>query len=271
VGALDGVPAWARDRANRLLLDSALHAGDELATVVAVEISRQEEAGRSVQLWTFDPDAELVALAVGDLDAAEAVSVLVPGILTTPEDDLAGQVEHARDVAAEAAAAAPGLAVAAVAWIGYRTPQDPFSILTRGDARRGGAALDRALDGLDAARQALAAPDPRTTVVAHSYGTVVVDEAAGAEGELAADAVVLLGSPGLTRNAGELEVAQVYDAASPADPISWSGYYGENTWADEFRAIELPVDPGTMHWDYFDRDRPTLGAMGEVVAGTGPR
>ncbi|WP_448625653.1 alpha/beta hydrolase [Geodermatophilus sp. URMC 64] len=271
VGALDGVPAWARDRANRLLLASALDAGSALATVVTDEIARQEQAGRSVQLWTFDPDADLVALAVGDLDTAGAVSVLVPGIRTTPEDDLTGQVAHARDLAAEAEAAAPGLAVAAMAWIGYRTPQGLPSILTRGDARRGGAALDRALDGLDAARQALAAADPRTTVVAHSYGTVVVDEAAGAEGELAADAVVLLGSPGLSRNAGRLEVAQVYGAASPADPISWSGYYGQNTWAEEFGASELPVDPGTAHWDYFDRDRPTLGAMGEVVAGTGPR
>src|SRR5207245_2792158 len=83
-------------------------------------------------------------------------------------------------------AAAPGLAVAAVAWLGYRTPQEPVTILTRGAARRGGAALDQALTGLAAARQALGTPDPRTTVLAHSYGTVVVGRAAAGDGRVAA-------------------------------------------------------------------------------------
>ncbi|MGY1600798.1 alpha/beta hydrolase [Geodermatophilus sp. SYSU D00815] len=268
VGALDGVPAWARDRANRLVLAAALDAADPDATTTAVaaEIRRQEAAGRPVQLWSLDLGQGLVGLAVGDLDTADAVALLVPGILTTPEGDLARVVDDTADVLASASAATPALAVAGLAWLGYRTPHDPPSIVTRGAARRGGDALDDDLDGLAAARRALAAPLPRTTVLAHSYGTVVVDEAAGEAGRLAADALVLLGSPGLQRDAGELEAAEVYAAASPFDPVSWSGWFGDSPTEEGFGAVELPVDAVTLHWEYHDPDGPTLAAAGEVVA-----
>jgi len=271
VGALDGVPAWARDRANRLVLDAALTtpgtAGERTARAVAAEIRRQDAAGRQVQLWTLDLDEDLAALAVGDLDTADAVAVLVPGIWTRPEDDLAAQVGNAADVAERAGATAPGAAVAALAWIGYRTPRAPWSIVTRNDARDGGAALDRALDGLAAARTALAEPEPRTTVVAHSYGTVVLGEAAAAPGRLAADAVVLLGSPGGAADAAALEAPQVFDAFSPRDPISWVHWFGPNPWTTRFGATGLPTDPDTLHGQYLDPGRPTLDAIAHVVAG----
>jgi hypothetical protein len=272
VGALDGVPAWARDRANRLLLDRALTdpdvPGAATAAAVAAEIGRQEAAGRQVQLWTLDLDDDLVALALGDLDTADAVGLLVPGILTTPEDDLTGLVVDAADVGDRAAAAAPGLAVATVAWLGYRTPQNLPSTVTRTAARRAGPVLDAALDGLAAARTALAEDAPRTTVLAHSYGTVVLDEAARADGRLAADAVVLLGSPGGAGTAAELEAPEVYDAWSALDPVSWVHWFGPDPQAPEFGATELPVGPGTLHWQYYDTDRPTLAAAAGVVAGT---
>ena len=271
LGGLDGVPAWARNRANRLLLAEALadpgRPGEETARAVDAEIDRQEAAGRQVQLWTLDLDDDLAALAVGDLDTADAVAVLVPGVGTAPEDDLGAQVGDAADVAARAAAAAPGLAVAAMAWLGYRTPQGPLSVISRDDARVGGPALAGALDGLAAARTALAEPEPRTTVVAHSYGTVVAGEAAAAPGQLAADAVVLLGSPGGAESAAALEAPEVYDAFSPLDPISWVHWFGPDPWAAPFGATELPADPDTLHSQYYDPGRPTLDAIAQVVAG----
>jgi hypothetical protein len=159
--------------------------------------------------------------------------------------------------------------VATVAWLGYRTPQNPLAAIDRRDARAGGAALDDALDGLAAARAAGGHPDPRTTVLAHSYGTVVVDEAAGEDGPLAADAVVLLGSPGTSRTAAGLEAPEVYDAASLADPISYAGWFGSSPWEPAYGAVELPVGPAQGHTEYYDRDRPTLAGLGEVVAGAG--
>ena len=94
VGALDGVPAAARDQANRLLLDQALadpgRDGYGVALDTAGQLAARTPAG-SAQLLLLRPGREdLVALSVGDLDTAGAVGVLVPGDGTTPDDDLPG-------------------------------------------------------------------------------------------------------------------------------------------------------------------------------------
>jgi hypothetical protein len=269
-GALDGLPAAARDRANRLLLARALRRADPSPTALAVaaEIADQEAAGRTVQLHLFDEAGNRVALAVGDLDTAEAVAVLVPGIATTPDDDLdtvAADVVRAVDAARAAGAGS----VAGVAWLGYRPPAGPW-ILSRSRAIRTGPVLAGALDGMAAARAVGGGAAARTTVLAHSYGTVVVDEAADAPGRLAADAVVLLGSPGMEDDAASLEAGEVFDAFSPADPISTSGFFGLSPEGEAFGAEELPVAPGTGHSGYLEPG-PTLTAVGEVIAGSGSR
>ncbi|WP_164702894.1 alpha/beta hydrolase [Modestobacter sp. KNN46-3] len=274
VGALDGLPAWARDQANRANLAAALthlppgSAGHDTADAVRRALAAVAAGGAEAQLLQFDPATGLVALSVGDLDTVAAVGVLVPGINTTPVDDLAELVGDARDVAVAAATAAPGLAVATVAWLGYRTPRWYDSVSVRA-SQRGGRDLDRALDGLAASRAAPAAvPAPRTTVVAHSYGTVVTGRAARAPGRLAADAVVLLGSPGTSTGGAEgLEAEEVHGAWSAADPISWSGWYGAGPYDSGFGDVPLPTEPTQGHTQYYDRDRPTLAAIGEVVAG----
>jgi hypothetical protein len=273
VASSDGVPAWARDRANRHVLDQVLGDpradGDHRATarVVAEVLAAEEAAGRVAQLHLLDLAGDRVAVSFGDLDAVEAVALVVPGVGTSPTDDLAGVAGDARDLAAAARRADPEVTVAAMAWLGYRAPHSVPAALTRGAAGRGGALLDAALAGLAVARTSAGAGPPRTTVVGHSYGTVVLDEAADRPGRLAADALVLLGSPGMEDDAASLEAPEVYDAASAADPISWSGWFGTETWAERFGSTGLPTDAGTGHSGYFDRDRPTLAAMGEVVAG----
>ena len=276
LGALDGVPAWARDRANRRLLDRAL-ADPGLparmaatAAAVARSVAAEEAAGREVQVQLLDLAGDRVALGLGDLDAADAVAVLVPGILTTPADDLDALIRDAAAVGLAARAAAPGVAVATVAWLGYRTPQSIPAAASRVPAWRGGPALASGLAGLDAARAATGGDPVRTTVVAHSYGTVVVDEAADAPGDLAADAVVLLGSPGMEQDASALEADAVYDSGSSGDPVAWLGWFGRPTWADGFGSTGLPGDAAMGHSDYYDPDFPTLAAIGEVVAGTRP-
>ncbi|RBY77864.1 hypothetical protein DQ239_09020 [Blastococcus sp. TF02-09] len=273
VGSSDGVPGWARDRANRHLLEQVLAdpRADEdhraTARAVADVLAAEDAAGRVAQLHLLDLAGDRVAVSIGDLDDAEAVAVVVPGVGNSPADDLAAVAGDARDLAAEATRADPEVAVAAMAWLGYRAPHSVAAALTRGAADRGGALLAGALAGLAGARTTAGAGLPRTTVVGHSYGTVVIDEAADRPGRLAADAVVLLGSPGMEDDAAELEAPEVYDAASPADPISWTGWFGTDTWAERFGSTGLPIEAGTGHSDYFDRDRPTLAAMGEVVAG----
>jgi hypothetical protein len=272
IGALDGLPAWARDRANRLLLRRALHDDSlsryELLTARAVDqrLAELDRAGRAAQLHTFDLAGDRVAVGLGDLDTADAVAVLVPGVLTAPVDDLARLTRSGASVASSARRAAPGRTVAALVWLGYRPPREVPTMVTRAAARRGGATLATDLDGLAAARTAVGRPPARTTVVAHSYGTVVVDEAADAPGPLAADAVVLLGSPGMQGTAADLESPEVFVAAAPADPISWLGWFGDPPSWGGFGATALPADASTGHSEWLDPARPTLAAVGRVVA-----
>lgn len=273
VGSADGVPAWARDRANRHALDQVLRDPradqDRRATALAVAevLAVEDAAGRVAQLHLLDLAGDRVAVSFGDLDAAGSVALVVPGVNTSPADDLAEVAGDAQDLAAAASRADPAASVATMAWLGYRAPRLGPAVLGRGAAGRGGALLDAALTGLAGARTSAGAGLPRTTVVGHSYGTVVLDEAADRPGRLDADALVLLGSPGMEDDAAGLEAPEVYDAASPADPISWSGWFGTETWAGRFGSTGLPTDANTGHSGYFDRGRPTLAAMGEVVVG----
>ncbi|WP_324275848.1 alpha/beta hydrolase [Blastococcus brunescens] len=273
LGGLDGVPAWARDRANRQLLTAALADPGTTpyaaftAGVVARRIELEEAAGRRVQLHLLDLAGDRVVLGLGDLDTADAVALVVPGIHNTPGDDLGGLVGTARAVAGAARRAAPGTSVAAAVWLGYDSPSGAAQILGRRNAVAGGAALADSLAGLRAGRDAVASTEARATVLAHSYGTVVVDEAADEPGMLAADAVVLLGSPGMEEDAASLEAPEVHDAAAPDDLVAALRWFGGPTTADSFGSAELPVGPGTGHSGYYDEDRPTLAAMGRVVAG----
>ncbi len=269
VGVLDGVPAWARDQANRLVLDRVLPGDPGFAVAVATanEIRAREEAGAVVQLYEFAPRHELVALVLGDLDTADAVGLVVPGVGNDPVEDLDDVTGDAAAVAGAAMAAAPGLAVATVAYLGYRPPSRLDDGLAGAAARTGGVALDRALDGIAATRTADAA---RVTVVAHSYGTVATDRAADAPGALAADAVVLLGSPGVDNDRAGFAVDEVYEASAGADPITWLELHGGQTWDPDtgLDAVPLPTEADMTHVDYLDPGRPTLQAIGEVVAGT---
>ncbi|MGY1632593.1 alpha/beta hydrolase [Geodermatophilus sp. SYSU D01186] len=267
IGNLEGLPAWARDRANRLVLGRVAAdpsaPGHAVAASVGLELSAREAAGETVQLLQFLPQEELVALAAGDVDTADSVVVTIPGMRNSVEHDLDELTAGADALAGAALAAAPGLAVASVAWFGYRPPMATGALGTAA-GREGGRSLDRFLDGVAASRGA----DPaRVVISAHSYGTTVVDAAAEEPGALAADAVVLNGSPGMDNDAEGLEVDEVYEASSPADPITWRDWHGSHqTWRDAFGAVELPTGPVMMHTEYYSEHFPTLAAIGEVVA-----
>jgi|1186.fasta_scaffold42137_1 hypothetical protein len=269
LGALDGLPAWARDRANRTLLLRALQDPAAPGYDVAVTVAGTLAAAPGItRLLEFVARDGLVAVALGDPDTADDVAVLVPGIFTTVDDDLGAFVHDAAGVAG-AAGSAGAASVATVAWLGYRTPQSLFEAAYRTDARVGGRALAGALAGMSAARAAEGLPAARTTVVAHSYGTVVTDQAADRPGRLAADAVVLMGSPGMEPDgAAGLEAPEVYDAAGWSDPVAAVRWFGEGPWEPGYGATPLPTDTGEGHGDYYDPGHPTLAALGQVVAGT---
>ncbi len=268
VGGLDGLPAWARDEANRLHLEHVLadpsSPGHEVALSVAREIATRTAEGDEVQLYQFQPAEELVALATGDVDTADSVAVVVPGIRNTVREDLDELGNVAATVADATVAAAPAATVATIAWFGYRPP-GLLGGISSAAADRGGAALDRTLNGLAAARSA---DRPRVTVVAHSYGTVVTGRAVAAPGHIAANALVLNGSPGLDLPVEQLEADEVYEATSASDYVTWLELHGRQTWDSDFgTSSRLPTEWDMGHAGYYDPEHPTVGAIREVVAG----
>ena len=247
-GPLDGVPAWARDRANRRLLDRALArtpdaAAAATARAVADGSGRRRPPGGQVQLHLLDLEAEQVVLVLGDLDTAEAVGLLVPGITTRRRTTWRRLPGDARDVAAAArGAGARGVDVATAVWLGYATPGNSWDDHSRAPAWQGGRALAAELAGLAAARTATGNPPPRTTVLAHSYGTVVVDEAADRRVDWRPTPSSCSGAPAWrrTRAASRRRRCTTPPRRRP-DLRSGAGSAGR-TCADSYGSTGLPVD-----------------------------
>ena len=145
IGNLDGVPAWARDQANRQLLASDLErlttlaANDSLSDAEAAALANARAVSQAladgaelvdprtgepvdVQLYLYEPDAYggdgRAAIALGDLDAARHIAVAVPGMGT--EASAIGLRLPAVVLAAASAHTSDGVAV--MTWHGYDAP-----------------------------------------------------------------------------------------------------------------------------------------------------
>jgi alpha/beta hydrolase family protein len=269
LGGLAGVPARARDRANRLVIARELSRGTgtarETAAAVAAQVTAREADGQVVQVLELDLDEGLAAVALGDLDTAASVGVLVPGTGNTVADDLDAVLDSAEAVGAAAAAAAPGTAVATVAWMSYRTPPSLPAAALSGRAQVGGRALDATLDGMAAARARQGGPPPRVVTVGHSYGAVVVDAADDAPGPMATDAVIVLGDPGMDGPGWSLEAEEAYRGRALFDPIRCTPDEVHGPSDDLTGYTSLPTDLTMGHSDYYDADHPTVWAVGRVL------
>jgi hypothetical protein len=146
---------------------------------------------------SFDPRGRGRAVEViGDLRTADRVAVVVPGAdnsLTTfdaPEFVGGG----GRALYRRARAAAPGVRLAVIAWLGYDPPRAlSADVLTAGRAEDGAPALRRLLSGVHRVNARA-----RFALLCHSYGSVVCGKAAPRLGRLPVDEIALFGSPGTT-------------------------------------------------------------------------
>lgn len=232
VGRLDGAPPEMRYSANRLLISleivklEATLAGlgdrplqhSPSSLIVADSEARLAEYRRWLdeerQILLFDPTGDgRVAEVFGNLETADAIAVVVPGM----SNDLAnfGTSDGGfRMNASNLFAATSGGQAATVAWLGYDTP-DGADAVSRSAAAAGAPDLARFLRGMDPTA------DRRMTVVAHSYGSVLAGIAA-ADG-IEADNLVFVGSPGTTLNdateARLREGGAVWSALADGDPI----------------------------------------------------
>ncbi|UFU07387.1 alpha/beta hydrolase [Ruania halotolerans] len=267
IGSGDGLPASARDAANRILLErdlTTLSAKERDGTITETgqktltnaratqealkqlddftdPISGQKAGGT---LWLYDPRAfngdGRIAVAVGDLDTATDVAVQVPGI-TTEMTDAPGYATKASNLYESARYGGDGSSVASMFWLGYDTPESAVDVdtLTTGRAEDGGGRLADAIDALRASR----ADTAHLTVIGHSYGSTTTSYAA-TEHDLDADNVALIGSPG----AGPAETADdfsvgadhVFVGRNSRDPVALFG--DEGAWHNPGG---LGVDPSS--------------------------
>lgn len=274
VGNLEGVPYDTRDLANRLTLSSTVaHLRGEvdaqgsgflgasadsrrLVMLQQVEIALDrgregDDAKRSLlSLDTVFPGK--AAVAVGDVDTADNVTMMVPGMLYTVSNQITWWTDRAADLhsaqdfwsstlATDATASAATNAT--IAWMGYRTP-DLTNVLGLSLAEAGAVHLEDAVQGLTAAR---AGSEPHVTLIAHSYGSTTASIAL-TSGKIHVDSFVALGSPGsVVAKAGDLAVTrgQVYAAAAALDPVAGSGFFGADPGSTLYGATLLDVAGGT--------------------------
>ncbi|QGU08417.1 hypothetical protein COCCU_12585 [Corynebacterium occultum] len=145
------------------------------------------------QLVAEQPDIQVLELsegafvaAIGDIDSADAVVTIAAG---TGSADPAGwptQFDRARNISQTSGAAT-------VLWMGHPAPGSVPEAMSRIPAQLAGPKL-RDFQAELARRN----PGQQRVVVGYSYGSVVLGEAASPRGPgLAADEVVLVGSPGI--------------------------------------------------------------------------
>ncbi|WP_308259354.1 alpha/beta hydrolase [Pseudonocardia sp. H11422] len=251
----------------------------------ATALSARIGAGGPVHVLGCDPRGRgMGVLALGDPATARHVAVLVPGSdidlgnLDDPARPGRRPLDWARALAAAAGRADPAPTggadeTAVVLWVGYRTPQGLGAEAASGRlARAGATALQRFVTGL---RTTHSGP-LEVTVIGHSYGAVVTALAAPG---LAADDIVLLGSPGArARSVAELRTsARVWAARTTGDwarliPHVRIGDIGHGTdpTSPAFGARPLPVDGTSGHNGYFAPGSAVLAGLAGVMRGRSP-
>lgn len=286
LGNLGGIPMTVRDTANQSLLRQQLdetsrkiRSAGASATLTATRDGlrsiaaalRSPAGGPKRTLTTFDTTGPMrAAIAIGDVDHADDVSILVPGMFYTVAGQMADWTHTAQLLYDTQRAWLKRLGqsnktVATVAWLGYRTP-DLMSVLSLADARDGATMLEDAVAGIRAAR---GTHQPYLSIVAHSYGSTAALLAAQ-DDDTDLDALAVVGSPGsVATSVHELNVPanHVFVGAALLDPIAGSGYFGTDPGSHDYGARPFgavggidPIDGSVM--------LPAFGHNGYFAPGT---
>ena len=224
------------------------------------------------------------AVAVGDVDTADHVSVFTPGFTTTVKDSLGGidtDMAAPQDPGrAEPRPGRPVDAVATVSWLGYDAPQwdgvvfPSQSVASDDLARKGGDDLAQFYSGINAARDV----DPHLTALGHSYGSTTTGFALQHDGTGVDDAVVF-GSPGLgTDERDDLHVpdGHLFRVEARRDPVADLAAFGlDPTWldgVDGLSAEESDIDgqhfeESIGHSEYFHDGSTSQYNLAVTVAG----
>ena len=271
-------------------------AGLQTALAGVVVDRRNRLDPHDVYLLSFDPDGDGKAVvALGDPTTASAIGVVVPGMDTTLAN-IANPLSNAvnlRRTSDDLASPAVTDRTSMVAWLDYDTP-NITQVAHDDKAQAGAPELVSFVEELRASHSGT--QPPRVTVLAHSYGTLVTGLAA--RHGLAADAVTLVGSPGVgATHVSELGLpaGHVWAGRTPDDPIrrvfltdpaarvaaegfnlfspvdvEVSGAYrfGPDPSLPAFGAQPVPLDPRQHgHSDYYLQDTAGIRSLTRILLG----
>lgn len=297
IGWLDGLPATARDSANRLALErekaqltaqlrsspQAPGITGKLAQIATLEnglASAERTTGQQAFLLGFDTSGGGHAIvAVGNPDTATNTVTYVPGLGSTVSG-AGGDIKRTAAMWQMANRyASPGQTISSVYWLNYNAPQwsGIEQVADAGDAVAGARNLTGFQAGLGAAHQP-GVPD-HTTVLGHSYGSLVVGEAA-ARDHLKPTDLVFVGSPGVgVDHASQLGISpsHVWAGANEHDPVTYTQWFGNNPATGPFggQGFDASKDPGQSFWpvdlsahsSYWDPNSSSLFNMSHIVVG----
>ncbi len=228
VGNMNGAPVGLRYEANRAALRTARSAERLRMHDKRLSPSGQREAGRRARhydallgpgrhILAFDPAGSgRVAEVFGDLNRADRVSVVVPGVdtelLTFQRTDrrYSAPVGMAQSLYAAERSASPDTRTAVIAWADYTSPSGlGMEAATATRAAHGAVRLNALLRALPGRGE--------VSLFCHSYGSVVCGLAAGTLPARVTD-VAVAGSPGMRAdNAAHLDTAARVWAMRDAD------------------------------------------------------
>lgn len=248
----------------------ALATPDMRPALPSLRYAAQVIDGHQLLAYDAEGDGRIVEV-LGDLRHTDHIAVLVPGAghrLATYFSSRTGGAPRRAGLAllAELRRQAPHERVAVVVWLGYDTPEGVDTASARSDRARSGAR--------DLARLTHQLPaSARITLVGHSYGSVVIGQAAPAA---RADDIVVVGSPGLDA-AVEADLrtsATVWAARAPGDPIRFAppirvaGWgHGAAPTSSSFGAQSFAVGDVRGHSSYFTPGSESLSNIARIARG----
>ncbi|MFD7609530.1 alpha/beta hydrolase [Streptomyces sp. NPDC059828] len=286
VGNLNGAPFTLRYRANRLALTEALRVEESRTHDARLSAEGRGEAVRRMhrfasllqpgrQILAFDPSGKgRAAEVLGDLDRAQRVSVVVPGVdtnLLTFEKSrrrYTAPVGMAQSLYEAERTASPTTRTAVIAWADYTAPAGVGLDASTGRLAATGA------DRLVAMTESLPGA-ARVSLFCHSYGSVVCGVAARELPQRVGDLAVA-GSPGMrAESAAQLgTAARVWSMRDSDDWIQDVPYlevgglgHGADPVTPEFGARVLSAARAVGHAGYFEPGTESLANFAEIGVG----
>ncbi len=217
-------------------------------------------------ILVYRPQLQHYALLFGDLQAAEHVAVVVPGL-----GDGTNLCHDWIPDAINLYEASTSTAV--VLWKGYDNPADALAAAA-GSIECNDDLATAAHDLTEFVATLALEPEQSLTLVAHSFGSIVVG-AALADAGLEVTDVVVAGSPGMTVDGLRqlhLQQSHFFSEQAPGDAVAELGIFGSSPTSPEFGGTRMSTNapehpPVVSHSHYFEPGSAALENMVDVVTG----